>query len=1238
MENIKWLKINAFHVFYKTNSGGGGVDLIFVHDIIIGEMVVAVGCFMEWSDKQKLAISLQNKNILVAASAGSGKTAVVIERVMEKVIDYKVDIDKILVLTFTNAAAHELKERLHKAFSKKLVAGGRVSFVKKQMKLLKRASITTLDSFCIELVKNNFNVLGIDPNFKICDNIKSEILKNKAMQSVLESKYENTNDLYKVLELFGGKEENLISTLLRVYTYIQSFPYPFKYLKNAIEMYNEDILDLSETNFGKIIMDDAIGNLNILLKRTENLREEIAGNDEFVRHVELLDDDILILKKCLNESNKWDTFQNELANSVFKKNLLVKVSNVELKDKIKDYRNNVLKKEFDKISGSMYENTQNIISDNKGAYEYLLYLYDFLLLFDKEFTKEKKKQNLLEFNDIHHLALELLYKDEKVTKVAKNLQEKYEEVYTDEYQDTDFVQEYILSAVSRENNRFMVGDIKQSIYKFRQARPEIFNKKYETYDNSENNVKIVLDENFRSRKNVIDSINYIFSRIMSKKMGECLYTDVETLKYGAKWYRNYESQDYSTEINIIDINNKKNKEQYEENQDDTIKEIIEMQKFEKEAMYIAKRISELKNNFKVFDSEKNEFRDARWNDIVILTRAIKGKGSILEKALKKFSIPAYCDTSTNLFLSDEIRQVIAFLRIIDNPLNDIDMLSIMYSVIGNFSLDELANIKLYKDNKKNSVYDSLIIYKNDIELSENMGLLQDDKLLAKIDNFLKLIDKFRNYSRIYNISDVLVKMYKETNIYTQYYLDKMCELKIANLNLLIDIARDYEKNNNYTLNSYISYIDNLMKLENSNGEAKIIGESEDVVRIMTINKSKGLEFPIVVLCDTTSEYNEKELSNVVVMHQDLGIGINVVNEDYGITYPSVIKQAIKNISKRELRSEALRVLYVAFTRAKEKLIVFSSLENYEKYNEKQFVIYNESAIEPMIVSQNNSYFANINMALKDLSSNEKIFEIRKIEANIEELALDVSSIQNESNENKFSIIEKIKLKENDEVLPLSNFKFKYEFENDVNSSSRVSVSELKEESIKDIEINKNSLFSKDTSEKYKLPSEFFDKPKHYTSLRKGTLIHFILQILDFNQIDSKESLKEYIEKMQVKNVINKEDTKYINVNKIYDFLNSKIGKDVKNAKIVKKEEEFVLKNTIYSNSTIQGVIDLYYVDDNDNAYLIDFKTDKSMDRNYYIEKYKLQLDIYANAIEKLTKYNVAKKYIYSFELEDVIEV
>ena len=1197
-----------------------------------------MGCFMEWSDKQKLAISLQNKNILVAASAGSGKTAVVIERVMEKVIDYKVDIDKILVLTFTNAAAHELKERLHKAFSKKLVAGDRVSFVKKQMKLLKRASITTLDSFCIELVKNNFNVLGIDPNFKICDNIKSEILKNKAMQSVLESKYENTNDLYKVLELFGGKEENFISTLLRVYTYIQSFPYPFKYLKNAIEMYNEDILDLSETNFGKIIMDDAVGNLNILLKRTENLREEIAGNDEFVRHVELLDDDILILKKCLNESNKWDTFQNELANSVFKKNLLVKVSNVELKDKIKDYRNNVLKKEFDKISDSMYENTQNIISDNKVAYEYLLYLYDFLLLFDKEFTKEKKKQNLLEFNDIHHLALELLYKDEKVTKVAKNLQEKYEEVYTDEYQDTDFVQEYILSAVSRENNRFMVGDIKQSIYKFRQARPEIFNKKYETYDNSENDVKIVLDENFRSRKNVIDSINYIFSRIMSKKMGECLYTDVETLKYGAKWYRNYESQDYSTEINIIDINNKKNKEQYEENQDDTIKEIIEMQKFEKEAMYIAKRISELKNNFKVFDSEKNEFRDARWNDIVILTRAIKGKGSILEKALKKFSIPAYCDTSTNLFLSDEIRQVIAFLRIIDNPLNDIDMLSIMYSVIGNFSLDELANIKLYKDNKKNSVYDSLIIYKNDLELSKNMGLLKDDKLFEKIDSFLKLIDKFRNYSRIYNISDVLVKMYKETSIYTQYYLDKMCELKIANLNLLIDIARDYEKNNNYTLNSYISYIDNLMKLENSNGEAKIIGESEDVVRIMTIHKSKGLEFPIVVLCDTTSEYNEKELSNVVVMHQDLGIGINVVNEDYGITYPSVIKQAIKNISKRELRSEALRVLYVAFTRAKEKLIVFSSLENYEKYNEKQFVIYNESAIEPMIVSQNNSYFANINMALKDLSSNEKIFEIRKIEANIEELALDVSSIQNESQENKFSIIEKIKFNENDEVLPLNNFKFKYEFEDDVNSSSRVSVSELKEESIKDMEVNKNSLFSKDTSEKYKLPSEFFDKSKHYTSLRKGTLIHFILQILDFNQIDSKESLKEYIEKMQVKNVINKEDTKYINVNKIYNFLNSKIGKDVKNAKIVKKEEEFVLKNTIYSNSTIQGVIDLYYVDDNDNAYLIDFKTDKSIDRNYYIEKYKLQLDIYANAIEKLTKYNVAKKYIYSFELEDVIEV
>ncbi len=1243
-----------------------------------------------WTNKQQLAIDIQDKNILVAASAGSGKTAVVIERVIEKVINYKIDIDKILVVTFTNAAAQELKERLYKAFNDKLSKDYKNQFLKRQIKLLSRASITTLDSFCIELVRSNFNVLGIDPNFKICDNSKSEILKDKAMKKILESKYKEENSgkkvgneislgLYKILELFGGKEENLVSTLLRIYSYIQSFPYPFLYLKESISKYNfENIqnIDLSSTDFGKIIIEDAVSNLNVLLVRTQKLRDEVSGNSEFVRHIELLDEDILTLKRCINESHSWDSLYNVLNTSAFGKNLLVKVSNTALKDKIKDYRANVLKKSFANIQNSIYEKSEEILKDNKKAYEYLEYLYNFLLLFDEQFKKEKRSANLLEFNDIHHLALELLYnKDEnneiKLTDIAKNLEQKYVEVYTDEYQDTDFVQEKILEAVSNGKNRFMVGDIKQSIYKFRQARPEIFNDKYDNYllvENKENltesdNIKIVLDDNFRSRKNVIDSINYIFSRIMSKKMGECSYTNIETLKYGANWYRDFENQSYNTEINIIDINNKENKVVYEESEDELIKEIFELQKFEKEAIFIAKRIEKLMREFKVYDSKQDTFRNIKYSDIVILTKALKNKGNVIESTLKKFHIPAFCDLSTNLFLSEEVMLVMSFLRVIDNPLCNIDMLSIMYSIIGKFSLDEIASIKLYKDNKINSVYDSLILYKNDLEMAKNIDNITDKEvlLLEKITNFLAIIEKFRNYSRIYNISDILIKMYKETNIYYQFYLEKMSETKIANLNLLVDIARDYEKNTSYTLNSYISYIDNLKNMENSNGEAKVIGENEDVVRIMTIHKSKGLEFPVVILCDTTSEYNERDLSNTVVMHQDLGIGINIVNEDYDITYPSVIKQAIKNISKREYRSEALRVLYVALTRAKEKLIVFASMENYDKFNQKQFVIYNDDGtVEPMVVEQNSSYFSNINMALKNLPDDDSIFDINKIKLDISNLNEQVNILDDSTNLKKeLSINEKINIIK--EKFNIDNFEeisdtlkenlnYKYKYESDVNTSSRVSVSSLKEEYMKNNESDiKCSPLIKESGEdetlsdsifnrKYSLPATLFDKRRNYTPLRKGTLVHFILEILDFDKITSKESLKDFIDKLVVDKVISDEDAKYISIDKIYNFITSDIGKEIKIAKFVKREEEFVLRNTKYSESIIQGIIDLYYVDDKNNAYLVDFKTDKSLDENYYIKRYKLQLDIYKEAIENLTGYNVLKKYIYSFELGKKIEI
>lgn len=1223
-----------------------------------------------WTKDQKNAIDIQNKNIIVAASAGSGKTAVLVERVIQKIIKYRIDIDKILVVTFTNAAANELKERLLNAIYKKIDEEPDNYFLKRQISLLSRASITTIDAFCIDLVRSNFQILNVDPNFKICSNTESAILKNKVMSQILEGEYVTTNNdedaigLYKILEMFGGKDEKLIETLFNIYTYIQSFPYPFDYLKSSIDKYNINYMenmDLVDTDFGKEILLDIKSNLNILLKQTEDLIQELEKYDEFVKHIELLDDDINLLNRCILNINSWDKLFEILNTQELKNNIVSrKIVNVELKDKVKDFRNKILKKGIEDTKKSIYAKTKDILKDNKKAYEYINYLYKFLYNFDKQYMKLKNDMGLLEFNDIHHIVLNLLYKknDENVyveTDVAKMLKERYVEIYTDEYQDTDFVQEKILQAVSRESNRFMVGDIKQSIYRFRQARPEIFNNKYDNYTliadndkNDTNNIKIILSENFRSRKQVIDSINYIFERIMSKRLGECSYNDIETLKNGATWYEEKENINYATKINIIDINKKENEELSQE--DETLKEIFELEKYEQEAIYIAKEITELKNNFKVFT--KDGFKDTSYKDIVVLLRSIKTKGSILEKTLKSYGIPAYCDNSTNLFESDEIKLVISFLKILDNPLRDVELVSVMYSIIGKFNLDELAYIKLYKDNKNKSMYDSILSILNDNEVESDLP----KEIYEKLISFINLINKFTKYSKIYSVSELLVKIYKETNLYYQFSIEKLSEVKKANLNILVEFAKEYENNFKVSLNSYITYLNNLKETGVSNSEAKVLGENEDVVRIMTIHKSKGLEFPIVILSDTTSPYVEKELNSEIIMHQDLGLGVNIVNDNYGITYPSVIKQAIKSISLRQMRSEELRMLYVAMTRAKEKLVIFASLNDYEKYNNNTFIIKDGVKIDPAIISNNKSYFKNINIALLDYDKDSKdLFDIYLNKIDLNDMLNEISLKENDNERFLLSKkIEEIKsaipkekeeeiIKEKDIVYKtlFNNLEYDYPYKDDINTASRVSVSKLKQEylnSLKDDRDFKNNILERNNIlNEFKMPS-FLQKDKEYTPVRKGILVHFILENLDFKKVLSKEELKKYIKELLKLNVLTIEDEKQININSIYNFLNSKIGKELKDVDYIYKEQEFILKDYEISKSVIQGVIDLYYINKNNNVVLVDFKTDRIKYENEYIKKYKIQLDIYKRAIEKITNLKVENTYIYSFELNKEIEV
>ncbi len=1219
-----------------------------------------------WTEDQLKVINKRDSNILVSASAGSGKTAVLVERIIEKVLDEYLDVDKILVVTFTNAAAQELKEKILNAIYKALDTEKdpkKVNHLRNQLIYINRANITTIDAFCFKLVRENFSVLDLDPNIRICEESQSILIKTKVLEDLLEKEYESYVDeknvfgLYNILELFNGKDEEMLESILRIYNFIQAFPYPFKWLKEQIEKYNiDENIDLYYTEFGRDIYEDIVAEIELAIAKYDEYLNKIMGIEEFNKCAVILNEDINNLKSCINiQENSWDKLYYNLYEFNMPKFTIGKVSDEELKEEIATFRKKEVKEVIEKAKKKIYATSNDILKDNKLAYEYIKYLYDFLIAFDNNFKAEKKKQGIAEFNDIMHYALELLVdKEDNITDIANNLKTKFKEVYTDEYQDTSYVQERILDAISKEDNRFMVGDIKQSIYGFRQARPDIFNDKYNSYnldsdDNEENSCKIILSKNFRSRKEVIDSINYIFEKIMSSKNGQCEYGINESLKCGNTKYINSDDVSYKTQINIVDLKDEpidmfgKEDENVEIDEDLTSTQI--------EAKCIAYKIQEIMKKDKVM-SQDGTLRNVSYKDIVILLRGVKNKANIIEETLKENNIPVFCDTSSSIFEGDEVKLILSFLKIIDNPYQDIHIISIMYSIIGNFTLDEITKIRLYDNNSY--VYDTLTNIVNDEEFVN-----QEQKLVEKINAFLEIIKEYTRYSKVYSISDLLIRLYKDTNIYYQFALEENAASKKANLDYLIELASSFYSTVGNTLNAYIKYIDNLKdKQDTSTSSAKIIGENEDVVRIMTIHKSKGLEFPIVILADTAKGYNFSDArKQKVVFHHKYGIGIDIVNQDLGVTYPSLIKQAIRSVIEKETKSEEIRLLYVALTRAKEKLYIFATTKDYQKEYDMQSISFKDGRFNENLIASNTSYYKNMLPVIKyynKFEGDKKDLDIQKIEvkSNTTDKELKEMLVSKDIEHKKESINEKVKelLEEKEEKIDeelinklRTNLESEYKYSIDCHTPSRISVSNLKKN--KNEEDN-NQIISKikDENEEANIIKEFAEpiclkeKEERYTAVRKGLLIHFILQNLDFNLLNTKDELKNYIDKLVFEKVISEQDKKYINVTRIFNFLNSNIGKELKHAEKVYREYEFILNDDKISKSLIQGVIDLFYVTKEGKVVLVDFKTDRIDNEKEFIKKYKVQLDIYKEAINMLTDYKVDETFIYSFNLNKEIKI
>ena len=825
---------------------------------------------VNWTKEQQDAIYEKGSNILVAAAAGSGKTAVLVERIINKIIKDKIDIDKLLVVTFTNAAASEMRERVLDAIYKKLEDNPDDDNLQRQITLLNKASICTIDSFCLEVVRNNFYELdNISPNFRIADTAEIELLKQEVIEDIFEAKYEEENeDFTKLINTYTSYRDDtpLKELILKIYSYIQSNPFPEKWLHEKIEMFNlkgELEKDFANTLWGEELLKEIDDELIDSLTTLENVSNSLYCEPELEKFWQTIRNDIDMLQTLKNNLGAWDKAYEINQNLKFVTWPRQKVDS-EIKDNAKIERDEVKKKLSKVLDKILICDSKQANEDIYDMYKILSKLEKIILEFGKEFLKRKRDKNIVDFNDIEHLALNILLKEENgkiiPTEVAKRYQEKFVEIAIDEYQDSNLVQEYILNSVSNGNNVFMVGDVKQSIYKFRQAMPELFLDKYQTYQNKEyrkqeDNLKIQLFKNFRSREKILKFTNIIFQDIMSSILGDIEYNEEEYLNLGADYLEI--NQDLKTEIDVINIAEEQDSEVKEKQEDE------EQERFEDvelEAKFVANKIKKLiDEKFQVWDRKKNTYRDIEYKDIVVLLRSTSNLAPLYEQEILSQDLLVFSDSSQEYLDSIEIQTTMSLLKIIDNPIQDIPLVTVLRSFIGKFSDDELVQIRL--SDKFDDFYTCM--KKASIDVGK--------ELKEKIENFLGKLESWRKEQEYLALDELIWKIYMDTGFYNYVGLMPNGNLRQANLKMLFQKAKKYENANFKGLYNFINFIDKLKLSSGDLGSAKLIGENDNVIRIMSIHKSKGLEFPVVFLSSTGKQFNLMDLNQNLLLHQDMGI-------------------------------------------------------------------------------------------------------------------------------------------------------------------------------------------------------------------------------------------------------------------------------------------------------------------------------------------------------------------------------
>lgn len=1235
---------------------------------------------MNWTKQQQQVIDTREGNLLVSAAAGSGKTAVLVERIIEMILGENsegetiaegIDLDELLVVTFTRAAASQMQEKIARVLEKKAEEQIYDEHIAKQLALLPRAEITTIDSFCLQIVKEHFHLLGLDASFDIADRTEMELMKSDVMDALLEACYQEEDaEFFTLIDSFARKESDaaVMDLVNRIYKVAVSFPRPYQWLQEAEEAMQ---IATKEQLMAAPWYQAYQESVRRILKSAKEMAEaciricnQPGGPKGYQRALEA---DLEQLDSCLLMDN-WDELCRQ------------KMTFETLGRNRADQTDADLQKTVKNIRDQYKKGIQGILKDLKPSDEILreirmtavqiTALLHLTNRYMRQLAEVKREKNVYEFHDIEAFALQIVCAgyDENgraiPSEAGRTISRRYREILIDEYQDSNFLQEDILQCVSGHGqdicNMFMVGDIKQSIYRFRMARPDLFLDKYLTYsEESSDHRRIVLSCNFRSTDAVLTVVNAVFSSLMGAELGGIAYDEDAALRSPRQMTlegtghkaepAKQERPDPENELILVD----NHAETPEEKQDAA----------EAEAMAIANRIHQLVDGDNPYyveakrDAEGHPvYRRAAYGDIVILTRGVKPIVSAFDTVFQKAGIPLWIESENGYFDAVEIQTVLSFLAITDNAYLDYDLAAVLRSPIAELNENELAyvvgsyNMKFREteqDRKLSRIYlyEKILYYVNHKqELEEGITVSIADKL----ERFLKRLSYLKENKPYMTISEMIHYILDETGYYWYVGAMQMGKRRQANLDMLIDQAEHYEKSSFRGLFHFLRYIEQLKIHELDFAEADISEGQENAVRIMTIHKSKGLEFPIVFVSMLGKAFSNIDAKEPVVIHSDYYLASQVIDPVLRIRANTCMRRIFLQLAKQEAYAEEMRILYVAMTRAKEKLIMTACTDSPETLLNQcgypRVKAHRLSYIDKMSAS---SYIEWILSALSASGQADEILHFVHTDTAAES---EIFSDWSRKRENNMPDVENTAVRQEIYDRIKANLEWVYPYEKKRQIKSKMSVTEIKRLQQKGEENPGEALFEQaGTQEKDDIPTlAILQKERRIMGNEIGTVMHKIMELIDFH-LASEQEVQRQVDIMFESGRIDEMFRPYIHYRKIYHMLNSSLGRRMAEADaigLLYREQQFYIamepgsvlpdyEGTSDEPVVVQGIIDAYFIEAG-KAYLLDYKTDRTDSLEALVEKYHVQLEKYAETIERITGYTVGGKCIYSFHKDDFI--